>query len=226
MMLLLLLFSVDVQAVEIASVAIPPSVQVENKTLHLNGAGIRSKFFFDIYIAALYLEKPSADDRVILDSHRNKRVSMFILYHEVGKERLIQGWESGFKKNLTDQQLLDLQGRLDRFNAFFVTAHQGDQIDFDFLADGSTRMFFNDVQRGVIEGYDFQQALLSIWLGSKPADKSLKEQLLSRANCKTRERRSAAPLWPISALLFAPWNHHAPHSTSKMDSKWDCRSST
>ncbi|MDQ6993911.1 MAG: hypothetical protein Q9M31_10575, partial [Mariprofundus sp.] len=38
--------------------------------------------------------------------------------------------------------------------------------------------------------------------------------------------RSAAPLWPISALLFAPWNHHAPHSTSKMDSKWDCRSST
>ncbi|MDQ6993491.1 MAG: hypothetical protein Q9M31_08445, partial [Mariprofundus sp.] len=28
------------------------------------------------------------------------------------------------------------------------------------------------------------------------------------------------------ALLFAPWNHHAPHSTSKMDSKWDCRSST
>jgi len=31
---------------------------------------------------------------------------------------------------------------------------------------------------------------------------------------------------PFPSCNFAPWNHHAAHSISKMDSKWDCRSST
>ncbi|MDQ6957556.1 MAG: hydantoinase B/oxoprolinase family protein, partial [Mariprofundaceae bacterium] len=30
---------------------------------------------------------------------------------------------------------------------------------------------------------------------------------------------------PFPSWNFGPWNHHAPHSTPKMDSKWDCRSS-
>ncbi len=38
-------------ALEIAGTAVPESVQVDKgKTLQLNGAGIRSKFFFKIYI--------------------------------------------------------------------------------------------------------------------------------------------------------------------------------
>ena len=31
---------------------------------------------------------------------------------------------------------------------------------------------------------------------------------------------------PFPGLNFAPWNHHAAYSIPKMDSKWDCRSST
>jgi len=46
------------------------------------------------------------------------------------------------------------------------------------------------------------------------------------ATDKTRERRSASPFRPISELEFAPWNHHAAHSIPKIDSKWDCFSST
>ncbi len=31
---------------------------------------------------------------------------------------------------------------------------------------------------------------------------------------------------PFPRWNFGPWNHHAPHSIPKMDSKRDCRSST
>jgi len=31
---------------------------------------------------------------------------------------------------------------------------------------------------------------------------------------------------PFPGWNFAPWNHHAAHSSPKMDSKWDCHSST
>jgi len=31
---------------------------------------------------------------------------------------------------------------------------------------------------------------------------------------------------PFPGWNFAPWNHHASHSIPKMDSKWDCHSST
>ncbi len=56
----LLLCSFSVNAKEIAGVMVQETMQTEDGVvLHLNGAGIRSKFFFDIYIAKLYMEHPS-----------------------------------------------------------------------------------------------------------------------------------------------------------------------
>jgi hypothetical protein len=73
-----------------------------------------------------------------------------------------------------------LKDRLASFNALFVTSHRGDSIVFDFLSDGSTHVSFNGSEKGVIEGADFQQALLAVWLGKKPADSDLKKAMLGR----------------------------------------------
>lgn len=50
---------------------------------------------------------------------------------------------------------------------------------FDFLSNGTTEAIINDKQAGIIAGADFQQALISAWLGKKPADKGLKQSLLA-----------------------------------------------
>ena len=55
-------------AVTINGTDIPDTVSLPNSDtqLVLNGAGIREKFFLDIYIGALYLERPMHDPAAIL----------------------------------------------------------------------------------------------------------------------------------------------------------------
>jgi len=174
----LLLLPAVSQAVEIEGVKLPDSIQLQGKTLHLNGAGTRTKFFFDIYVAGLYLEQQTSSVRGVLVDTGNKRVSMDFLYGEVDKEKLTDGWHAGFEKNQPAERMQNLKKRLEQFNSWFVTAHRGDSIVFDFLSDGSTHVSLNGSEKGVIQGVDFQQALLSVWLGKKPADKDLKKAML------------------------------------------------
>jgi len=157
---LLFLLPLSGQAIEIEGVKLPEVIQLEHKTMLLNGAGIRTKFFFDIYVAGLYLEQRSSSAHKIIHSNTSRRFSMDILYDEVARERLTNGWEQGFRKNQPDEKMRALHERLDRFNALFVTAHKGDRIVFDFLSDGSTRVQINGITKGAISGTDFQQALL------------------------------------------------------------------
>ena len=175
---ILLLFATPVWALEVEGVALPDSVTVEGKELSLNGAGVRTKFFFDIYVGALYLASPTTNAEAAIAGNLPKRVTMDILYDEVESQKLTDGWTEGFKKNQSEKVFKDLQPRLKSFNAMFSDAHPGDQFVFDFLTDGSTKVTLKGQQAGVIEGVDFQQALLAIWLGKKPADKDLKNAML------------------------------------------------
>ena len=163
---------------EIEGVTIPESVQLENRNLNLNGAGIRTKLFFDIYIGALYLEQKSSDAKEIINSNGTKRIVMHFLYDEVSREKLINGWNEGFEKNQSKEQMGLLRERLDQFNALFATAYKDNRIIFDLLSDGLSKVQINGTDTGQIAGADFQQALLAVWLGKKPADKGLKQSLL------------------------------------------------
>ncbi|HWL72643.1 MAG TPA: chalcone isomerase family protein, partial [Burkholderiaceae bacterium] len=58
-------------------------------------------------------------------------------------------------------------------------AKKGDVINFDYTADGGTRISVNGQPRGeAIPGADFFSAVLRIWLGEKPADEALKKGML------------------------------------------------
>ena len=68
MMLAVLMVSVPAVAREIAGIDVPEKVvQADGKELQLNGAGIRSKFFFKIYIAELFLEQTGDDAGKVLE---------------------------------------------------------------------------------------------------------------------------------------------------------------
>jgi len=176
----LLLLPVLSPAVEIEGVTLPDTIELQGKTLQLNGAGIRTKFFFDIYVGGLYLEQHETSAKKILADTGNKRITMNFLYGEVDKEKLTDGWTEGFDKNQSEERMQKLKDRLASFNALFTTAHRGDSVVFDLLSDGSTHVSFNGHEKGVIEGSDFQQALLAVWLGKRPADKGLKQSMLGR----------------------------------------------
>jgi len=176
----LLLVALPVGAREIAGVNVAETLQSDDGTiLHLNGAGIRTKFFFDIYIAELYMEHPTDTAEGVLGAAGQKRMIMHFLYKEVGKEKLIDGWNEGFKENSTEAEFTALQERITQFNNLFVTVKKNDVIVLDFNPVTGTKVTISGEEKGSVEGKDFNDALLKIWLGKEPISSGLKKDLLS-----------------------------------------------
>jgi len=164
----------------IKDVNIPDTITQDGSglTLKLNGAGIRSKFIFSIYIGALYLPVTKHSATAILQDDVNNRVMMYCLYHEIDKEKLTDAWDEGFTANLNKQQLAKLKNRINEFNGLFPALKQGDIVLLDYIPGKGTSITYNGKLLGNIDGEDFNQALLRIWLGKHPADDSLKTDML------------------------------------------------
>jgi len=166
-------------AAEINGVHLDDAIQSGSGKLLLNGGGVRTKLFFDIYVAGLYLPQPANRGEQVLAMPGAKRLLMHFTYGEVSREKLVAAWEEGFAKNQSAAALKGLRARIDRFNGLFpAVLKRGDRLLLDFLPDGSTQLILNGAVLGTLPGEDFQRALLSIWLGQHPADSDLKAALL------------------------------------------------
>ena len=177
---MLMLFLPNAQSAEMAGVKLPDEVSLPGASapLVLNGFGIRKKFFFKVYLASLYLPERLSNAQKIIDSDTPKRVQMDMLYSKVEKEKFIEGWNEGFAANQTADALAPLQARLNSFNEMFEDLVEGDQVQLDYLPSQGTIVRIKGVEKGVIPGRDFNQALLRIWLGDAPVTDSLKKALL------------------------------------------------
>lgn len=175
---LLIPFSLHAQTV--ANITIPDSIPHSDSTkkLLLNGAGIRSKFIFDIYVGALYLEKKQNSATAIYQLAGNKRIHMHFLYDEISKEKLVKAWNDGFSNNHSNQELISLKNQINQFNSLFTSVNKGDVIDLNFIPDTGTSIVINGKSVGTVKGNEFFTAILKIWLGDEPADTDLKDAML------------------------------------------------
>ena len=161
---------------EVAGVKMPDSVTVEGKTLKLNGAGLRKKMVFKVYVAGLYLEAPSKDPSAILTSDQIKSMRLWILRSLKGSQ-ITEAIVEGFEKN-SKAQMGALKARLEKFNAMFPDVQEGDQIEMTYVPGKGTVVTAKGTEKGVVEGKDFADALFSVWLGPNPVQEDLKKALL------------------------------------------------
>jgi len=177
--LALMLSSTAAWARDVAGVSLPETVKLGNApALVLNGAGVRSKFFIKVYVGALYLPARARDANAVLHHTGPVSMHMHFVHSEVSKEKLVKAWSEGFDANLDKAERARLGSRIDHFNKLFQTARKGDVIRLDYLPGHGTTVTINNESRGVIEGEDFMQGWLRIWLGKQPADADLKQGLL------------------------------------------------
>lgn len=167
-------------AKEVAGVQVAETVTVNGQALMLNGAGIRSRFFVKVYVGALYLNSHDKDAQRVIAQPGPKSVRLHITYGEISSDQLTEALHEGFVANSTDAELAALNVRIEKFRAMFPAVRRDDLVRLDLLADGNTEVSINANKRGVISGVDFQHALLKIWLGDKPVDKSLKRAMLGQ----------------------------------------------
>ncbi|WP_260295461.1 chalcone isomerase family protein [Sedimenticola hydrogenitrophicus] len=179
--LLCLLLIFPLSAAEIARVTVPDKISLEGgHRLVLNGAGIRYKFIFKIYVGALYLPEKMPTAEEIIASTGPKRILMRFLYDKVDKRDLEQAWREGFAANHDEPAMRQLEERLSRFSALFSDALKGDEFWLDNIPDFGTRVSVNGEPKGTIPGDDFYPALLRIWIGSEPVTTELKRAMLGQ----------------------------------------------
>ncbi len=181
----LALFSLSTaQAAQLDDVTLPDSVTLEgsNTALQLNGLGYRTKFVFDVYVAALYTESKVDSRDAVQALPGPKRVVMHMVYDEVSHKKMADAWSEGFEDNNSDEQLEKLQARLKTFISQFPDLKKGDVVLLDYYPETGTRVSINGENKEVIKGADFYSALLDVWLGDEPADDDLKEAMLGLDN--------------------------------------------
>jgi hypothetical protein len=144
-------------------------------TLPLRGTDIlRWKWVVRLYHVSLYLA-PSADDAVAASP---KRLRMDYL-RNFTRDDMVRATDSTIGRNLDAAALLSLQPSLAKWNALYPAIKAGDYLEFDHLADGTLLMRHNATVLGSLVDERFAKALFAIWIGPKPVDIDVRNQLIS-----------------------------------------------
>jgi Chalcone isomerase-like len=179
--LLALLLPLSVSAAEVAGVKIDDKTRVANSDLALNGAGVRTRLFFQVYAIGLYLPQKGTTPAAILAQPGPKRVAIHML-RDVGADTFTEALADGIRANHSEAEAKALEPRIKELAATMAEvkeAKKGMAIALDWLPASGTVMLVNGTPRGkAISGEDFYRALLRIWLGENPVQDDLKKALL------------------------------------------------
>jgi hypothetical protein len=183
--LLLTLSLPALAALDVAGVKFDDKAKVGAGDMVLNGAGLRKRAFFKVYAIGLYLPQKAAGAADAINAKGGKRVAIVTL-RELTAEQFVDALVEALKNNHDEAALKALQPKIDQFRSAMLSIGNSPEksvVHLDWIPESGTRLSFNGTQKGAdIAGEDFYRALLRIWLGDKPVQDDLKEQLLGKAN--------------------------------------------
>jgi len=174
-----LLLSLNAYALEVAGVNVAPTVSVQQKTLLLNGAGVRKAYFtVKVYVGSLYTERKVTTTAQLLADPGEKLIRMSFVYKKVKKEEIIEAFAEGLANNSPGvARSAEAKSFLSWFTADFVA---GDTVDISLSPDGTVAASHNGRALGTVRSPALVQGVLLIWFGEKPADGGLKKGMLGK----------------------------------------------
>lgn len=170
--------SLNAQTTKIEGIDFPDELSINDDTFVLNGGGLREKLgFLDLYVGGLYLSANSSDANQIVMSDDPMSIRIVIASRLVSRERFIEALEEGFKNTTVGKYTLI---QIESFKKYLSDPFEpGDEIILAYSStEERTYLYKNTEVRGEFSGLPFKQALFGIWLGEKPAQESLKQEML------------------------------------------------
>lgn len=173
--------TVSFAAVELAGVKVEDSISIAGTTLQLNGAGIRYKGPFKVYVGDLYTTQPVKSLDELIAAPGPKRLTMTFLREinsaDFGK-LLTRGIEDNVSRNEISKIIPGMIKMGDIFAANKAFA-PGDVCALEWdPAKGLSIWAKGKLQAEPFKDPAFFRALMSIWFGHSPADWKLKDQML------------------------------------------------
>jgi len=179
LMLSVLMMTSLCYGMEIAKISIPDSLEAGQVTLTLNGAGVRTKLI-KLYVGGLYLKEKRNDAAAIMTADEPMAVRLHIISSKINSKNMEEAVREGFLKS-TGGKIEPLKDQIEGFISVFKDEiKENDIFDLIYSPGKGTDVYKNAEYRSTIEGLTFKQALFGIWLCDKPAQKSLKNEMLGK----------------------------------------------
>ena len=172
------LFAAAALAAEVGGVKLADKASVGGQELVLNGASIRTRAIFKVYVGSLYLPAKAGDAAGVL-AKGPRRIQLNLL-RDLSPDQLVDALKDGLKDNSTEAELAALKPQSDQLTSImksFGEVKEGSVVTIDFV-DGNTALGFNGAPKGTIPGEAFNRALTKIWIGDKPIQADLKKAML------------------------------------------------
>jgi hypothetical protein len=165
-------------AAEVGGVDLPATIKAGDTDLGFNGAGIRKKFGLKLYVGSLYLGQKSQDADAIINADEPMAITLHIISSLITSKKMEDATREGFE-NSTGGNIEPLSAEIEAFiDVFRVKISDGDIFDFIYLPGTGVEIYKNTQKVSLVEGLEFKKALFGIWLCDKPAQKSLKKDML------------------------------------------------
>ncbi|NMM11901.1 MAG: hypothetical protein HHJ16_16735 [Polaromonas sp.] len=170
---------------ELSGIKVEDSTEVNGTKLPLNGAGIRYKAVFKVYVAALYLGKKAATPEEVYAAPGPKRISITLL-RDIDSNELGKSFTKAFEENAPKAEMSKLIPGLIKQGQIFADQKKlvaGDNFTIDWVPGTGTVVSVKGKPQGEpSKEIEFFNAMTRIWLGSHPADWRLKEALLGKSS--------------------------------------------
>jgi len=169
---------------EVGGIRVDVRTSLGASELVLNGAGLRKRAFFKVYVAGLYLTEKRTSPQDVLALGGPKRLIITLL-RDLSTRQLVDALRDGIRHNSSREEQQAVKGRIDGLVADLLAVPQGrkgDVLTVDWLPDAGTLVALNgEVKSHAIPGEDVYRALLKVWLGDHPTSAGLKKALLGQA---------------------------------------------
>ena len=167
-----------VLAADVGGVKIDDKVTVGGQELVLNGAGIRTKVMFKVYVGSLYLPAKATSAAAVY-AKAPRRVQLNML-RDVGSDQMVEALVDGLKQANSAADAAAVKAQTDELASVMKSIGQLKEhnvLTFDFV-DGATKVGLNGAAKGSIAGEAFNKALMNAWLGDNAVQSDLKKAML------------------------------------------------
>jgi hypothetical protein len=168
----------NLNAASLAGVNLPDTTVAGDKSLVLNGLGLRTEFMVKVYVAGLYLQNKSSDASAIIKVDEPKRLVMQFL-HDASKKQMTDAFEQSFKDNAPAAEKT-MKTDIDGFLGALEDVKVGEQMIFTYVPATGTTLVINGKNKLTTAGAPFSHVVFSVWLGPKPPTANLKKGILGQ----------------------------------------------
>ena len=133
-----------------------------------------------MYVGALYLAEHNSSPDEIIEEDKPMAISLHITSSLITSERMEEATREGFH-NSTGGNTAPVADAIEKFiSVFKEKISENDVYELVYLPGQGVEVSKNSSPKVTIKGMEFKKALFGIWLSDKPAQKSLKQEMLGK----------------------------------------------